>query len=85
VSYGIGTDSEIGFLRTVLVHRPGPELARITPRTRGRLRFDGQPWLARAQEEHDALTDVLRERGAEVLQVRGLLQEVLEYQAAAIA
>jgi len=82
VSYGIGTDSEIGFLRTVLVHRPGPELARITPRTRGRLRFDGQPWLARAQEEHDALTDVLRERGAEVLQVRGLLQEVLEYQSA---
>jgi arginine deiminase len=82
VSYGIGTDSEIGFLRTVLVHRPGLELTRITPRTRVRLRFDGQPWLARAQEEHDALTDVLRDRGAEVLYVSGLLQDVLEYESA---
>jgi len=82
VSYGIGTDSEIGFLRTVLVHRPGQELARITPRTRGRLRFDGQPWLARAQQEHDVLTDVLRDHGAEVLYVIELLQDVLEYQSA---
>jgi len=82
VSYSIGTDSEIGSLRTVLVHRPGQELTRITPRTRGRLRFDGQPWLARAQQEHDVLTDVLRDRGAEVLFVTELLQDVLEYQAA---
>ena len=78
----MGTDSEIGSLRTVLVHRPGQELTRITPRTRGRLRFEGQPWLARAQQEHDVLTDVLRDRGAEVLFVLELLQDVLEYQAA---
>lgn len=82
VSYCIGTDSEIGFLRTVLVHRPGSELRRVTPRTRDRLRFDGQPWAARAQQEHDVLTDVLRDRGAEVLYVTELLQDVLEYQAA---
>ncbi len=82
VSYSIGTDSETGCLRTVLVHRPGPELTRITPRTRRRLRFDGQPWLTRARQEHDALTDVLRDRGAEVLYVTGLLQDVLEYQSA---
>jgi len=82
VSYSIGTDSETGCLRTVLVHRPGPELTRITPRTRSRLRFDGQPWLARARQEHDTLTDVLRDRGAEVLYVTELLQDVLEYQSA---
>jgi arginine deiminase len=82
VSYSIGTDSEVGCLRTVLVHRPGPELKRITPRTRSRLRFDGQPWVARAQQEHDALTEVLRDRGTEVLYVTELLQDVLEYQLA---
>jgi arginine deiminase len=82
VRYGIGADSEIGRLRTVLVHRPGPELKRITPRTQDRLKFSGMPWLSRAQQEHDTLTDVLREAGAEVLYVTELLQDVLEYQAA---
>lgn len=79
MSQRIGTDSEVGHLRTVLAHRPGPELRRVTPRTRARLAFDGLPWLARAQQEHDALTDVLRDRGAEVLYVTELLQDVLEY------
>ena len=82
VSYSIGTDSEVGCLRTVLVHRPGLELRRITPKTRGRLGFDGQPWVARAQQEHDVLTDVLRDRGAEVLYVTELLQDVLGYASA---
>jgi arginine deiminase len=82
VSHSIGTDSEVGWLRTVLVHRPGPELRRITPRTKSRLGFDGQPWVARAQQEHDVLTDLLRDRGAEVLYVVGLLQDVLEFQSA---
>lgn len=79
VSHGIGTDSEVGHLRTVLVHRPGLELRRVTPRTRSRLAFDGLPWLTRAQQEHDALTDVLRDHGTEVLYVTELLQDVLEY------
>ncbi len=82
MSHTIGTDSEIGPLRCVLVHRPGEELRRVTPRTRGRLAFGGIPWVARAQQEHDALTDVLRARGADVLYVTGLLQDVLEYQEA---
>jgi arginine deiminase len=82
VSHSIGADSEVGCLRTVLVHRPGLELRRITPRTKGRLGFDGQPWVARAQQEHDVLTDVLRDRGAEVLYVTELLQDVLGYAAA---
>jgi arginine deiminase len=77
-----GADSEFGRLRTVLMHRPGPELKRITPRTRHLLQFDGLPWPARAQQEHDALADVLRTRGAEVIYLTELLQDVLEYQAA---
>jgi arginine deiminase len=75
-------DSEFGRLGTVLMHRPGPELKRITPRTRHLLQFDGLPWPARAQQEHDALADVLRTRGAEVIYLTELLQDVLEYQAA---
>ncbi len=75
----MGADSEVGGLRAVLVHRPGAELKRITPRTKGRLLFDGLPWVGRAQQEHDVFTGVLRDRGAEVLYVTELLQDVLEY------
>jgi arginine deiminase len=64
------------------MHRPGAELRRITPRSRSRLLFDGLPWLGRAQQEHDVLTQVLRDHGVEVLFVTELLQDALEYQAA---
>lgn len=77
VSHGIGTDSEYGCLRSVLVHRPGPELSRVTPRTRNQLCFAGTPWLAKAQQEHDALTRALAGRGTEVVDVAGLLRDVL--------
>ena len=80
MSYTHGADSEVGGLRTVLMHRPGAELRRITPRSRGRLLFDALPWLGRAQQEHDVLTQVLRDRGVEVLFVTELLQDALEYQ-----
>jgi arginine deiminase len=82
VSHGIGADSEVGCLRTVLVHRPGPELKRITPRTRNLLRFDHLPWVSRAQQEHDIMTEVLRDRGTEVVYLSELLADVLEYTAA---
>jgi hypothetical protein len=48
VSHTHGVDSEFGPLRTVLAHRPGAELKRITPRTRERLLFAGPPWVSRA-------------------------------------
>lgn len=82
MSYSIGADSEFGRLRAVLMHRPGPELKRVTPRTRDLLGFDGTPWAARAQQEHDFLADVLRTRGAEVIYLTELLADVLQYQAA---
>jgi arginine deiminase len=82
LSYTHGADSEAGWLRTVLVHRPGAELKRISPRSRGRLLFDRLPWVARAQEEHDAFTQILRDHGVEVLYVTELLQDALEYAAA---
>ena len=35
------------------------------------------PWVARAQEEHDAFADLLRSRGVEVLLLADLLTEAL--------
>jgi arginine deiminase len=82
LTYTHGVDSEVGRLRTVLVHRPGAELKRITPRSRDRLLFDALPWIGRAQQEHDVFTQALRDRGVEVLYVTELLQDALEYQPA---
>ena len=77
-----GADSEVGKLQTVLLHRPGNELKRLTPRNNDRLLFDGIPWVARAQEEHDAFAEALRTRGAEVLYLTELLTETLADQSA---
>lgn len=73
-----GADSEVGRLQTVLLHRPGNELKRLTPRNNDRLLFDGIPWVARAQEEHDAFAQALRDRGVEVLYLTELLTETLQ-------
>jgi arginine deiminase len=70
-------DSEVGRLTTVLLHRPGRELMRLTPRNNDSLLFDGIPWVGRAQEEHDIFANALRERGVEVLYLDELLTEVL--------
>ena len=70
--------SEIGQLRTVMVHRPGIEIARITPENKEALLFDDLLWLERAQEEHDIFAGMLRSRGAEVLLFENLLSDVLE-------
>lgn len=77
-----GADSEVGRLRTVVLHRPGPELKRLTPRNNDKLLFDGIPWVARAQEEHDAFAEALRDRDVEVLYLTELLTETLEQESA---
>ncbi len=72
-----GVRSEVGRLRTVMLHRPGNELRRLTPRNNDALLFDGLPWVDRAQQEHDAFADALRDRGVEVLYLSTLLAETL--------
>ncbi len=69
--------SEIGKLRTVMVHRPGLAIARITPESKEELLFDDILWLERAQEEHDLFTEILKSRGVEVLYFQDLLRDVL--------
>ena len=77
MTYTHSVTSEVGRLRTVLLHRPGNELKRLTPRNNADLLFDGIPWVGRAQDEHDAFAQALRDRDVEVLYVRDLLVETL--------
>jgi arginine deiminase len=74
-----GADSEVGRLLSVIVHRPGAELRRITPRHAEQLVFAGMPWAERARQEHDQFTQALRDHGVQVLYLTELLQDVLEY------
>jgi arginine deiminase len=65
-----------------MLHRPGHELRRLTPRNNDKLLFDGIPWVDRAQAEHDAFAAVLRSRNVEVVYLGELLTETLAEPAA---
>lgn len=73
-----GVRTETGRLRAVMLHRPGRELRRLTPRNNAELLFDGLPWVERAQEEHDQFADMLRGRGVEVVLLGEMLKETLD-------
>lgn len=80
-----GCDNDVGQLRTVMMHRPGPEFSIIdkTKRLEGIGSFGDlhQGWyfqsnripeLAEMQAHHDALARVLRDEGVEVIMVEGV-------------
>jgi arginine deiminase len=69
--------SEIGPLRSVLVHTPGSELLAVTPGTREDYLYDDIIDLEIARREHRRMVAVL-ERYADVYEVRDLLAAVLE-------
>ena len=68
--------SEIGPLKAVLVHTPGPELVAVTPGNREDYLYDDIIDLDLAQREHRRFVAVL-ERFAEVYEVRDLVTEVV--------
>ncbi|MFL5494274.1 MAG: arginine deiminase family protein [Gemmatimonadales bacterium] len=72
----VNVTSEIGQLRTVLVHTPGRELEAVTPGNRVDYLYDDIIDLEIAQREHRQFVSVLR-RFARVFQVRDLLAEIL--------
>ncbi|QYG93502.1 arginine deiminase [Iamia sp. SCSIO 61187] len=72
-----GVHSEVGRLRQLIVHRPGLELARLTPSNVEELLFDDILWAKRAREQHDAFVGVLRDRGIVVHHLDRLLAETL--------
>ncbi|WP_251861636.1 arginine deiminase [Clostridium sp. Marseille-Q2269] len=70
--------SEIGDLKTVLLHRPGEEIENLIPSYMETLLFDDIPYLKVAQEEHDAFANILRNNGVEVLYLEDLAAEAIE-------
>ena len=74
----LNVTSEIGRLKTVLLHRPGEEIENLTPDLLDRLLFDDIPYLKVAREEHDAFAQTLREAGVEVLYLEVLAAEAIE-------
>src|SRR5512133_3446845 len=78
----LGANSEVGTLRTVMVHRPDVAHERLTPTNCHELLFDDVIWVRRARQEHDAFVDLMREDGTEVLLFHDLLAETLEHKKA---
>jgi arginine deiminase len=73
----LNVTSEIGKLKTVLLHRPGNELENLTPDLMERLLFDDIPFLRVAQAEHDAFAKALHDEGVEVLYIEKMVAEAL--------
>lgn len=72
----VHVSSEIGRLRSVLVHTPGPELLAVTPSTREDYLYDDIIDSEAARREHRRFVAIV-ERFANVLTVPTLLTEVL--------
>src|SRR5688572_4684052 len=68
--------SEIGQLRSVIVHSPGNELDAVTPGNRVEYLYDDIIDSEQARREHQRFVAIL-ERFAKVHQVRDLLAETL--------
>lgn len=69
--------SEIGRLRSVICHTPGPELLAVTPSTREDFLYDDIIDLDQARREHHRFKAILS-RFAEVHEVRDLLEEIAD-------
>jgi arginine deiminase len=70
-------DSEIGRLRRVLVHEPGPEVDQMIPSMMEELLFDDILFGEKARGEHRRFRRVLELLGVEVLESLDLLAEAL--------
>lgn len=74
----INVYSEIGKLKTVMLHRPGAEIENLIPEYLERLLFDDIPYLKVARQEHDMFAEALRKNGVEVLYLEKLVAEALK-------
>ena len=74
--------SEIGRLRRVLLHPPGPEVDRMVPTMMEQLLFDDILYGDRARDEHARFRRVLQLLGVETLDAQDLLTETLEDESA---
>ena len=70
--------SEFGRLKKVIIHRPGPEIERLTPQNTSELLFEDVPYLESMQREHDEFTQLIKNTThATVFRLKALLQDIL--------
>jgi arginine deiminase len=74
----ISVYSEIGKLKSVLLHCPGDEVENIVPDYLRRLLFDEIAFLEQARREHNQFADILRNEGVEVVYLTDLMADVLD-------
>jgi arginine deiminase len=73
----LNVTSEVGRLRKVLVHQPGPEVDAMVPSMMEELLFDDILYGDRAREEHGLIRRALQVLGVEVVDAQDLLEDVL--------
>ncbi len=73
----LNVNSEIGRLKTVLLHEPGEELDNLIPKYLGDLLFDDIPWLPLAKKEHQAFAKAFTDAGIKVVYLVDLVTESL--------
>jgi arginine deiminase len=73
----VQVSSEIGRLRKVLMHEPGPEVDRMVPPMMEELLFDDILFGDRARDEHRRFRRLLQLLGIEVIEVNDLLRRSL--------
>ena len=72
-----GVYSEVGRLRTVMVHRPDLSLRRLTPANHDKYLFDDVIWVERAIQEHDTFVRLMKDEGVQVYYLQELLTKSL--------
>lgn len=70
--------SEIGTLKSVLLHRPGAEIENLIPEYLERLLFDDIPYLKVARREHENFTKVLENHGVHVYYLENLVAAAIK-------
>ena len=74
----IKVNSEIGRLKTILLHEPGEELHNLTPKYLDNLLFDDIPWLPLAKKEHQKFAQTFIDNGVKVVYLVDLVTEALD-------
>lgn len=78
MSKPINVFSEIGKLKSVLLHRPWDEIENLTPDLLEELLFDDIPYEKVAIEEHDIFKNTLKKHGVEVFYIEELVAQTLD-------
>lgn len=74
----IQVNNEIGFLKKVLMHYPGKEIAMVSTKKIKRMDLRDIVFLDQIQQEHNYFAQQLRNAGVEVFYLEKILAQVLD-------